>query len=110
MATILVEDAAKTSGMLTVLYLLYTAAQKIIVAKKQAALLASCKSLPNSPTHSGGSTPVSGVFPGQVGPLRTLILTLFLVFFSNELFFPLLGRLATVVRAVITLPHFPPHL
>uniref|UniRef100_A0A674PBR5 ArfGAP with GTPase domain, ankyrin repeat and PH domain 2 n=1 Tax=Takifugu rubripes TaxID=31033 RepID=A0A674PBR5_TAKRU len=41
------------------------AAQKIIMAKKQAALLASCKSLPNSPTHSGGSTPVSGVFPGQ---------------------------------------------
>ncbi|CAG11751.1 unnamed protein product, partial [Tetraodon nigroviridis] len=41
------------------------AAQKIMTAKKQAALLASCKSLPNSPTHSGGSTPVSGVFPGQ---------------------------------------------
>ncbi|XP_034555628.1 arf-GAP with GTPase, ANK repeat and PH domain-containing protein 2-like [Notolabrus celidotus] len=41
------------------------AAQKIITAKKQAALLASCKSLPNSPSHSGGSTPVSGVFPGQ---------------------------------------------
>nr|XP_019941946.1 PREDICTED: arf-GAP with GTPase, ANK repeat and PH domain-containing protein 2 [Paralichthys olivaceus] len=41
------------------------AAQKIMTAKKQAALLASCKSLPNSPSHSGGSTPVSGVFPGQ---------------------------------------------
>ncbi|KAM6927757.1 arf-GAP with GTPase, ANK repeat and PH domain-containing protein 1-like isoform 1-T2 [Xenentodon cancila] len=41
------------------------AAQKIMVAKKQAALLASCRSLPNSPTHSGGSTPVSGIFPGQ---------------------------------------------
>ncbi|XP_008305186.1 arf-GAP with GTPase, ANK repeat and PH domain-containing protein 1 [Stegastes partitus] len=41
------------------------AAQKIMAAKKQAALLASCKSLPNSPSHSGGSTPVSGVFPGQ---------------------------------------------
>ncbi|KAM3621918.1 uncharacterized protein V6R79_017846 [Siganus canaliculatus] len=41
------------------------AAQKIMTAKKQAALLASCKSLPNSPTHSGGSTPVSGIFPGQ---------------------------------------------
>uniref|UniRef100_A0A3Q4H9E0 Arf-GAP with GTPase, ANK repeat and PH domain-containing protein 2-like n=1 Tax=Neolamprologus brichardi TaxID=32507 RepID=A0A3Q4H9E0_NEOBR len=41
------------------------AAQKIMAAKKQAALLASCKSLPNSPNHSGGSTPVSGVFPGQ---------------------------------------------
>ncbi|XP_022600614.1 arf-GAP with GTPase, ANK repeat and PH domain-containing protein 2-like [Seriola dumerili] len=36
-----------------------------MAAKKQAALLASCKSLPNSPSHSGGSTPVSGVFPGQ---------------------------------------------
>nr|XP_040060025.1 arf-GAP with GTPase, ANK repeat and PH domain-containing protein 1-like isoform X1 [Gasterosteus aculeatus aculeatus] len=41
------------------------AAQKIMTAKKQAALVASCKSLPNSPSHSGGSTPVSGVFPGQ---------------------------------------------
>ncbi|CAK6955712.1 arf-GAP with GTPase%2C ANK repeat and PH domain-containing protein 1-like [Scomber scombrus] len=41
------------------------AAQKIMAAKKQAALLASCKSLPNSPSHSGGSTPVSGIFPGQ---------------------------------------------
>lgn len=37
---------------------------KIVAAKKQAALLASCKSLPNSPSHSGASTPVSG--PGQV--------------------------------------------
>uniref|UniRef100_A0A672M0V6 Arf-GAP with GTPase, ANK repeat and PH domain-containing protein 1-like n=1 Tax=Sinocyclocheilus grahami TaxID=75366 RepID=A0A672M0V6_SINGR len=37
---------------------------KIAAAKKQAALLASCKSLPNSPSHSGASTPVSG--PGQV--------------------------------------------
>uniref|UniRef100_A0A8C7CKK4 ArfGAP with GTPase domain, ankyrin repeat and PH domain 2 n=1 Tax=Oncorhynchus kisutch TaxID=8019 RepID=A0A8C7CKK4_ONCKI len=41
------------------------AAHKIMAVKKQAALLASCKSLPNSPSHSGGSTPVSGVFPGQ---------------------------------------------
>ncbi|XP_019736968.1 arf-GAP with GTPase, ANK repeat and PH domain-containing protein 1-like isoform X2 [Hippocampus comes] len=41
------------------------AAQKIMASKKQAALLASCKSLPNSPSHSGGSTPVSGVYPGQ---------------------------------------------
>ncbi|XP_061543357.1 arf-GAP with GTPase, ANK repeat and PH domain-containing protein 1-like isoform X2 [Phycodurus eques] len=41
------------------------AAQKIMAAKKQAALLACCKSLPNSPSHSGGSTPVSGVFTGQ---------------------------------------------
>uniref|UniRef100_A0A8C7YUQ7 ArfGAP with GTPase domain, ankyrin repeat and PH domain 2 n=1 Tax=Oryzias sinensis TaxID=183150 RepID=A0A8C7YUQ7_9TELE len=40
-------------------------AQKIMAAKKQAALLASCRSLPNSPSHSGGSTPVSGIFPGQ---------------------------------------------
>nr|XP_055044781.1 arf-GAP with GTPase, ANK repeat and PH domain-containing protein 2 isoform X3 [Misgurnus anguillicaudatus] len=37
--------------------------QKIAAAKKQAALLASCKSLPNSPSHSGASTPLSG--PGQ---------------------------------------------
>ncbi|XP_041747711.2 arf-GAP with GTPase, ANK repeat and PH domain-containing protein 1 isoform X1 [Coregonus clupeaformis] len=41
------------------------AAQKIMAVKKQAAQLASCKSLPNSPSHSEGSTPVSGVFPGQ---------------------------------------------
>ncbi|CAB1315138.1 unnamed protein product, partial [Coregonus sp. 'balchen'] len=40
-------------------------AQKIMAVKKQAAQLASCKSLPNSPSHSEGSTPVSGVFPGQ---------------------------------------------
>uniref|UniRef100_A0A3B4TKT1 ArfGAP with GTPase domain, ankyrin repeat and PH domain 2 n=1 Tax=Seriola dumerili TaxID=41447 RepID=A0A3B4TKT1_SERDU len=40
------------------------AAQKIMAAKKQAALLASCKSLPNSPSHSGGSTPVSGASNG----------------------------------------------
>ncbi|KAJ8412080.1 hypothetical protein AAFF_G00143470 [Aldrovandia affinis] len=41
------------------------AAQKIVAVKKQAVLLASCKSLPNSPSHSGGSTPLSGAFPGQ---------------------------------------------
>uniref|UniRef100_UPI003AAAD497 arf-GAP with GTPase, ANK repeat and PH domain-containing protein 2 isoform X1 n=1 Tax=Centroberyx gerrardi TaxID=166262 RepID=UPI003AAAD497 len=41
------------------------AAQKIVAQKKQAALLASCKSLPNSPSHSGGSTPGSASFPGQ---------------------------------------------
>ncbi|XP_035244333.1 arf-GAP with GTPase, ANK repeat and PH domain-containing protein 2 isoform X2 [Anguilla anguilla] len=41
------------------------AAQKIVAVKKQALLLASCKSLPNSPSHSGGSTPLSGAFPGQ---------------------------------------------
>ncbi|XP_028308031.1 arf-GAP with GTPase, ANK repeat and PH domain-containing protein 2 isoform X2 [Gouania willdenowi] len=40
------------------------AAQKIITQKKQAALQA-CKSLPNSPSHSGGSTPGSASFPGQ---------------------------------------------
>uniref|UniRef100_A0A8C3AF35 ArfGAP with GTPase domain, ankyrin repeat and PH domain 2 n=1 Tax=Cyclopterus lumpus TaxID=8103 RepID=A0A8C3AF35_CYCLU len=34
------------------------AAQKIVAQKKQAALQA-CKSLPNSPSHSGGSTPGS---------------------------------------------------
>ncbi|MED6271455.1 hypothetical protein CHARACLAT_020370, partial [Characodon lateralis] len=40
------------------------AAQKILAQKKQAALLA-CKSLPNSPSHSGGSTPGSASLPGQ---------------------------------------------
>ncbi|XP_056280116.1 arf-GAP with GTPase, ANK repeat and PH domain-containing protein 2 isoform X5 [Pseudoliparis swirei] len=42
------------------------AAQKIVAQKKQAALQA-CKSLPNSPSHSGGSTPGSASFPGQAG-------------------------------------------
>ncbi|CAL8366893.1 unnamed protein product [Lota lota] len=42
------------------------AVQKIVAQKKQAALLA-CKSLPNSPSHSGGSTPGSASFPGQGG-------------------------------------------
>uniref|UniRef100_A0A8D0AU15 ArfGAP with GTPase domain, ankyrin repeat and PH domain 2 n=1 Tax=Sander lucioperca TaxID=283035 RepID=A0A8D0AU15_SANLU len=41
------------------------AAQKIVAQKKQAALQA-CKSLPNSPSHSGGSTPGSASLPGQV--------------------------------------------
>ncbi|XP_068183660.1 arf-GAP with GTPase, ANK repeat and PH domain-containing protein 2 isoform X2 [Antennarius striatus] len=41
------------------------AAQKIVAQKKQAALQA-CKSLPNSPSHSGGSTPGSASFPGQI--------------------------------------------
>ncbi|KAL1020858.1 hypothetical protein UPYG_G00005640 [Umbra pygmaea] len=41
------------------------AAQKIITQKKQSALLASCKSLPNSPSHPGGTTPGSSSFPGQ---------------------------------------------
>ncbi|XP_037539708.1 arf-GAP with GTPase, ANK repeat and PH domain-containing protein 2 [Nematolebias whitei] len=40
------------------------AAQKIVVQRKHAALQA-CKSLPNSPSHSGGSTPGSASFPGQ---------------------------------------------
>uniref|UniRef100_A0A3P8TDT8 ArfGAP with GTPase domain, ankyrin repeat and PH domain 2 n=1 Tax=Amphiprion percula TaxID=161767 RepID=A0A3P8TDT8_AMPPE len=38
--------------------------RKIVAQKKQAALQA-CKSLPNSPSHSGGSTPGSASFPGQ---------------------------------------------
>uniref|UniRef100_A0A4W5R5L9 ArfGAP with GTPase domain, ankyrin repeat and PH domain 2 n=1 Tax=Hucho hucho TaxID=62062 RepID=A0A4W5R5L9_9TELE len=42
------------------------AAQKIVAQKKQSAFLASCKSLPNSPSHSGGSTSGSASFPGQV--------------------------------------------
>ncbi|XP_029103828.1 arf-GAP with GTPase, ANK repeat and PH domain-containing protein 1-like isoform X4 [Scleropages formosus] len=41
------------------------AAQKISALKKQNAIQASCKSLPSSPSHSGGSTPVSGSIPGQ---------------------------------------------
>ncbi|XP_045065402.1 arf-GAP with GTPase, ANK repeat and PH domain-containing protein 2 isoform X7 [Coregonus clupeaformis] len=41
------------------------AAQKIVTQKKQSALLASCKSLPNSPSHTGGATPGSTSFPGQ---------------------------------------------
>uniref|UniRef100_A0A8C8D1N5 Small monomeric GTPase n=1 Tax=Oncorhynchus tshawytscha TaxID=74940 RepID=A0A8C8D1N5_ONCTS len=41
------------------------AAQKIVTQKKQSAFLASCKSLPNSPSHSGGSTSGSASFPGQ---------------------------------------------
>ncbi|XP_029011442.1 arf-GAP with GTPase, ANK repeat and PH domain-containing protein 2 isoform X2 [Betta splendens] len=40
------------------------ASQKIVAQRKQAALQA-CKSLPNSPSHSGGSTPGSASFPGQ---------------------------------------------
>ncbi|XP_078544833.1 arf-GAP with GTPase, ANK repeat and PH domain-containing protein 2 isoform X2 [Lissotriton helveticus] len=40
-------------------------AQKIVTMKKQQQLLASCKSLPSSPSHSTGSTPVSGIHPGQ---------------------------------------------
>ncbi|KAM9752648.1 arf-GAP with GTPase, ANK repeat and PH domain-containing protein 2 isoform 2-T2 [Menidia menidia] len=40
------------------------ASQKIVAHKKQTALQA-CKSLPNSPSHSGGSTPGSTSLPGQ---------------------------------------------
>lgn len=64
------------SGTIFFYFFCTTAAQKIMAAKKQAALLASCKSLPNSPSHSGGSTPVSGVFPGQVKLLQTICSTL----------------------------------
>ncbi|KAB5546606.1 hypothetical protein PHYPO_G00073990 [Pangasianodon hypophthalmus] len=39
--------------------------QKIVAGKKQASHLASCKSLPNSPSHSGASTPVSAPLLGQ---------------------------------------------
>uniref|UniRef100_A0A671V2M3 ArfGAP with GTPase domain, ankyrin repeat and PH domain 2 n=1 Tax=Sparus aurata TaxID=8175 RepID=A0A671V2M3_SPAAU len=49
------------------------AAQKIITQKKQAALQA-CKSLPNSPSHSGGSTPGSASFPSQVNASSQSIL------------------------------------
>ncbi|XP_062397172.1 arf-GAP with GTPase, ANK repeat and PH domain-containing protein 2 [Sardina pilchardus] len=41
------------------------AAQRIVAAKKQAALLAASKSLPNSPCHSADSTSVSGPYHGQ---------------------------------------------
>ncbi|XP_048856320.1 arf-GAP with GTPase, ANK repeat and PH domain-containing protein 1-like isoform X3 [Brienomyrus brachyistius] len=41
------------------------AAQKIAAIKRQASLQAACRSLPNTPSHSGDSTPVSGAFPGQ---------------------------------------------
>ncbi|XP_059575208.1 arf-GAP with GTPase, ANK repeat and PH domain-containing protein 2 isoform X1 [Alligator mississippiensis] len=40
-------------------------AQKAVALKKQQQLLASCKSLPSTPSHSAGSTPVGGVHPGQ---------------------------------------------
>uniref|UniRef100_A0AAY4CW12 ArfGAP with GTPase domain, ankyrin repeat and PH domain 2 n=1 Tax=Denticeps clupeoides TaxID=299321 RepID=A0AAY4CW12_9TELE len=41
------------------------AAQKIATAKKQASLAASCKSLPNSPCHSGDSSTASGPYQVQ---------------------------------------------
>ena len=42
------------------------AAQKVVAGKRQAALLAATKSLPNSPCHSTDSTPLSGPHHGQV--------------------------------------------
>ncbi|XP_031421685.1 arf-GAP with GTPase, ANK repeat and PH domain-containing protein 2 isoform X3 [Clupea harengus] len=41
------------------------AAQKVVAGKRQAALLAATKSLPNSPCHSTDSTPLSGPHHGQ---------------------------------------------
>lgn len=64
-----------------------------MAAKKQAALLASCKSLPNSPSHSGGSTPVSGVFPGQVNTLTDPLLHTLSAAFAVQDVLPLLLRL-----------------
>lgn len=43
-------------------------AQKAVALKKQQQLLASCKSLPSTPSHSAASTPVGGAHPGQVSP------------------------------------------
>ncbi|RLV64427.1 hypothetical protein DV515_00017504 [Chloebia gouldiae] len=43
-------------------------AQKAVALKKQQQLMASCKSLPSSPSHSAASTPVGGVHPSQVTP------------------------------------------
>ncbi|XP_028824857.1 arf-GAP with GTPase, ANK repeat and PH domain-containing protein 1-like isoform X2 [Denticeps clupeoides] len=43
------------------------AAQKIATAKKQASLAASCKSLPNSPCHSGDSSTASGPYQASNG-------------------------------------------
>uniref|UniRef100_A0A8C8SKY8 ArfGAP with GTPase domain, ankyrin repeat and PH domain 2 n=1 Tax=Pelusios castaneus TaxID=367368 RepID=A0A8C8SKY8_9SAUR len=40
-------------------------AQKVVTLKKQQQLLASCKSLPSTPSHSAASTPVGGIHPGQ---------------------------------------------
>uniref|UniRef100_A0A8C3AG81 ArfGAP with GTPase domain, ankyrin repeat and PH domain 2 n=1 Tax=Cyclopterus lumpus TaxID=8103 RepID=A0A8C3AG81_CYCLU len=55
------------------------AAQKIVAQKKQAALQA-CKSLPNSPSHSGGSTPGSASYPGQVTHPGSFYLTLLYIY------------------------------
>ncbi|KAM9252095.1 LOW QUALITY PROTEIN: arf-GAP with GTPase, ANK repeat and PH domain-containing protein 2 [Cariama cristata] len=40
-------------------------AQKAVALKKQQQLMASCKSLPSTPSHSAASTPVGGIHPGQ---------------------------------------------
>ncbi|KAJ7425133.1 arf-GAP with GTPase, ANK repeat and PH domain-containing protein 2 [Willisornis vidua] len=40
-------------------------AQKAVALKKQQQLMASCKSLPSSPSHSAASTPVGGAHPSQ---------------------------------------------
>uniref|UniRef100_A0A8D0KVH0 ArfGAP with GTPase domain, ankyrin repeat and PH domain 2 n=1 Tax=Strix occidentalis caurina TaxID=311401 RepID=A0A8D0KVH0_STROC len=40
-------------------------AQKVVALKKQQQLVASCKSLPSTPSHSAASTPVGGIHPGQ---------------------------------------------
>ncbi|XP_054662869.1 arf-GAP with GTPase, ANK repeat and PH domain-containing protein 2 isoform X2 [Grus americana] len=40
-------------------------AQKVVALKKQQQLMASCKSLPSTPSHSAASTPVGGIHPGQ---------------------------------------------
>lgn len=42
-------------------------AQKAVSLRKQQQLVASCKSLPSSPTHSAASTPVGGAHPSQAG-------------------------------------------
>ena len=40
----------------------------MVALKKQQQLVASCKSLPSTPSHSAASTPVGGIHPGQVPP------------------------------------------
>ncbi|NXH42513.1 AGAP2 protein, partial [Dicaeum eximium] len=52
-------------------------AQKAVALKKQQQLMASCKSLPSSPSHSAASTPVGGIHPSQVnlGPLSRSLAT-----------------------------------
>ncbi|KAM6308088.1 LOW QUALITY PROTEIN: arf-GAP with GTPase, ANK repeat and PH domain-containing protein 2 [Podargus strigoides] len=40
-------------------------AQKVVALKKQQQLVASCKSLPSTPSHSAASTPLGGIHPGQ---------------------------------------------